>query len=143
MVTVVDASVAVVWYVNEPFANEAINFYAENQGNLIAPDVFAVEVVAALVRRANIEKSFRPDAERSIGNFVQVLEAGLVNTRRPSSEQVGRAATFALDLGHPLKDCIYLALAMELDCDLVTCDAKFAEKARMVWDGVRVLGSEG
>jgi predicted nucleic acid-binding protein len=143
LVIVVDASVAVKWYVNEPFANEAITFYAENQGNLIVPDVFAVEVVAALIRRANIEKTFRPDTERSVGNLVQLLEAGLVNARRSSSEQVARAATLALDLGHPLKDCIYLALAMELDCDLVTCDAKFAAKAKRVWDRVQVLGSEG
>ena len=50
------------------------------------------------------------------------------------------AAGLAVDLGHPLKDCIYLALAIELECELVTADARFAEKAKGVWDKVRVLG---
>jgi predicted nucleic acid-binding protein len=47
-----------------------------------------------------------------------------------------------MNLGHPLKDCIYLALAMEMSCDLITCDARFAEKAKGAWARVRVLGGE-
>jgi predicted nucleic acid-binding protein len=47
----------------------------------------------------------------------------------------------AIDIGHPLKDCVYLVLAMELDCELVTCDARFAKKAKSVWGRVRVLGA--
>jgi predicted nucleic acid-binding protein len=140
LVIAIDASVAVKWYVLEPHTDLAIAFYANNQGDLIAPDVFTVEVVAALVRRANIEKSFRADSEKSIDNFLQVLESGLVQTQRTSAEQAAAAATLAMDIGHPLKDCLYLALAMELDCDLVTCDARFAAKAKAVWDKVRVLG---
>jgi predicted nucleic acid-binding protein len=140
LVIAIDASVAVKWYVIEPHTDLAIAFYAKNQGDLIAPDVFKV-VVAALVRRANIEKSFQADSEKSIDNFLQVLESGLVQTQRTSAEQAAAAATLAMDLGHPLKDCLYLALVMELGCDLVTCDARFAEKAKGVWDKVRVLGA--
>jgi predicted nucleic acid-binding protein len=54
---------------------------------------------------------------------------------------MAQAAALALDLGHPLKDCVYLAMAMELGCDLVTCDARFAEKACEAWAGVRLLGA--
>jgi predicted nucleic acid-binding protein len=127
LVIAIDASVAVKWYVIEPHTDLAIAFYAKNQGDLIAPDVFTVEVVA--------------DSEKSIVNFLQVLESGLVQTQRTSAEQAAAAATLAMDIGHPLKDCLYLALAMELGCDLVTCDARFAEKAQGVWDRVRVLGA--
>jgi predicted nucleic acid-binding protein len=140
LVTVVDASVAVKWYVIEPFTDLAIAFYAENQGALIAPDIFTVEVVAALVRRANIEKSFQPDSQKSIGNFLQLLESGLVQARPISLKQAATAAGLAINIGHPLKDCIYLMLAMEMGCELVTCDARFSEKAKGVWDRVRVLG---
>jgi predicted nucleic acid-binding protein len=141
LVTVVDASVAVKWYVIEQFTDVAITFYAENQGHLIAPDIFTVEVVAALVRRANIEKSFQPDSQKSIGNFLQLLDSGLVQARPISFKQTATAASLAIDLGHPLKDCLYLTLAMELGCELVTCDTRFAAKAKGVWDGVRVLGA--
>ncbi len=137
---VVDASVAVKWYVFEPLADLAIEFYAENQGNLCAPDIFVVEVIATMVRRANVEKSLRPDTEQSIANFTRLLDSNLVEARRTTAGQMAQAASIAIDLGHPLKDCIYLALAMELDCDLITCDARFADKAKGVWDRVRVLG---
>jgi predicted nucleic acid-binding protein len=140
-VIVVDASVAVKWYVQELFADLAIEFYAQNQGDLTAPDIFVTEVVATLVRRANVEKSFRIDTEKSINNILQLIDAGLVDARRMSVEHMATAANLALNLGHPLKDCIYLSLAMDLGCDLVTCDAKFAAKATAVWDRVRVLGA--
>ena len=55
-------------------------------------------------------------------------------------EGIVKAANLAIDIGHPLKDCIYLALAMELGCPLVTCDTKFATKAHEVYAGVQVLG---
>lgn len=51
-----------------------------------------------------------------------------------------QAALLALDLGHPFKDSIYLALAVDLGCDLVTCDARFAKRAKEVWPRVRMLG---
>ena len=50
------------------------------------------------------------------------------------------AAHLAIDLGHPLKDCIYLALAMELGRPLITSDAMFAAKARNIYPAVQVLG---
>jgi predicted nucleic acid-binding protein len=62
---------------------------------------------------------------------------------RTANADLLRATNLAIDLGHPLKDCIYLALAMELGCDLVTADARFAAKAREVWAGVRVLETAG
>lgn len=42
-------------------------------------------------------------------------------------------------LGHPVKDCLYLALAMELRCDVATRDAKFIARARKIYPAVRHL----
>ncbi len=39
------------------------------------------------------------------------------------------ASVAALDLGHPLPDCVYLACAVMNDAILVTDDRKFLEKA--------------
>jgi predicted nucleic acid-binding protein len=52
---------------------------------------------------------------------------------------VAEAAGIALRLGHPLADCLYLALAIELDCDLATCDAKFQARASSAYPRVQLL----
>lgn len=137
---VVDASVAVKWFLPEPGAEAAAALFEAADNNLVGPDLLAVEVCAALVRGANVVKANRNDALVKLAKFQSMLEAGDVNIVRSDPEKLHNAAKIAIDLGHPLKDCIYLALAMELGCDLVTCDARFAAKARPVCGRVQVLG---
>lgn len=136
---VVDASLAVKWFLPEPGAEAAAALLLE-QDEIVGPDMLAVEVHATLVRGANMVKSNRPEAETAIRRFQAMIESGEVTLMRSLPKQIERAANLAISLGHPLKDCIYLALAMEMGCELVTCDARFAEKAKGVWDKVRVLG---
>jgi predicted nucleic acid-binding protein len=138
-VIVVDASLAVKWFLPELGAEAAAALLLE-QGEIIGPDMLGVEVHATLVRGANMVKSNRLEAETAILRFQTMIESGEVTLMRSLPSQIERAATLALNLGHPLKDCIYLALAMELGCDLTTCDERFAAKAKEVWDRVRVLG---
>jgi predicted nucleic acid-binding protein len=76
-----------------------------------------------------------------IADFAEKLTLQQVRLTRLTGMEIAKASNLALALGHPLKDCIYLALAMELECELVTCDAKFAAKAASTWDRVRVLGN--
>jgi predicted nucleic acid-binding protein len=139
-VIVVDASLAVKWYLDEPLADEAEAVLVKYLGEISTPDIFISEVVGALVRRANIDKSKRRESEVSIARFTALFEYEGIAAVRSSPQSISVSASLALDLGHPLKDCIYLALAMELGCELVTCDARFAAKAKEVWAGVRVLG---
>lgn len=136
---IVDASLAVKWFCDEDDSESADLFYAGNAGSLVAPDLFAIEVAAALVRNGNIIKETRPLMERALLAFSAMLAVGSVELVTTTSARLQRASTLALDLGHPLKDCIYLALAMDKQCDLVTCDVQFAAKARLVWAGVRTL----
>lgn len=136
---VVDASLAVKWFLPEPGAEAAAALLLE-QDEIAGPDMLAVEVHATLVRGANMVKSNRVEAETAIRRFQAMIESGEVILIRSLANQIERAANIAIDLGHPLKECIYLALAMEMECDLITCDARFAEKARSVWARVRVLG---
>ncbi len=137
---VVDASVAAKWFLPEPNAEAAAALFDAKDSDLIGPDILAVEVCATLVRGANMVKSNRADAFTKLDKFQSMLEGGDLNIIRSEPDQLQRATRLAIDLGHPLKDCIYLALAMELDCELVTADARFAERAAGVWDKVRVLG---
>jgi predicted nucleic acid-binding protein len=138
---VVDASVAVKWFLPEQNADSAAALFDADDSELIAPDLLVVEVCSTLVRGANMVKSNRTDALNKLHKFQSMLEAGDVNVVRSAPDQLHRAACLAIDLGHPLKDCLYLVLAMERNCDLVTADARFAGKARGMWDKVRVLGA--
>jgi predicted nucleic acid-binding protein len=140
LVIVVDASLAVKWYLAEAYSNEARAAFERHAGNIVAPDLILTEVIGAMVRRANMNKIERAASEASIAKFIALISEEFVAVLQMSPTQMGRAANIAIDIGHPLKDCIYLALAMELDCELVTCDARFAEKAKGVWARVRVLG---
>ncbi len=138
---VLDASVAVKWYAIEPFTREALGLLRELHGNITVPDVFISEVIGVLVRHANIEKALRAASETSISRFATLFDNNWILAARTDPRKMEQASKLALDLSHPLKDCIYLALAMELGCDLVTCDGRFAAKAKGVWAGVRVLGA--
>jgi predicted nucleic acid-binding protein len=139
LIIVVDASLAVKWFLPEQGADAAAQILLSN-ALITGPDMLAVEVFATLVRGANMVKSNRPDVESAIRRFQMMISMGEVQLVRSAPHNIEHAASLALNLGHPLKDCIYLALAMELECELVTCDARFAAKARGVWDKVRVLG---
>lgn len=127
---VIDASVAVKWFVDEDYSDRASSVRDANLGQIAVPDLFVIEVVGALVRRANMAKGLRGDSEQAIGTLMALLDENLITAVPASPPIVSAAAQFALDLGHPFKDCVYLALAADLECDLVTCDARFAAKAR-------------
>jgi predicted nucleic acid-binding protein len=140
-VIVVDASLAVKWFLPERDSAEAALVLERNLGDIVGPDLLGIEVCATLVRGANMVRTNRADALKSIGKFRNMIDDGVVGLQRTTLDQQDRAARHAIEIGHPLKDCLYLALAMDLDCPLVTCDERFAAKAKGVWTGVRVLGA--
>ena len=136
----VDASLAVKWYFDEELSGEAEDVLFEHLGDIAVPDIFIAEVTGALVRLANIDKTKRRESEAAIARFMGLFETAALTAVRSEPESIAHAAILALDLGHPLKDCIYLALAIEQECPLYTCDARFAAKAKAAWAGVRMLG---
>lgn len=138
---VIDASLAVKWYLAEARSEAAVDLLFEKSPHISVPDIFCVEVASTLVREANIDKAKSADARSSLTGFKTLCEGGGIRTVSTTPDALNIAAELAIEMGHPLKDCIYLALAMELGCDLVTCDAKFAAKAEDVWERVRVLGT--
>ncbi len=138
---VVDASLAVKWFLDEPLSDHAASVLSAHAGQIYAPDLLLVEVTSALVRNANMVKSNRENVEAALDRLGKLIADGDLLTRRSADPLIRQSASIAIALGHPLKDCIYLALAMEMECELVTCDARFAAKAREVWGRVRVLGA--
>ena len=56
---VIDASVAVKWYRYEADSDLAEQLLSAHAGGFVVPDLFAIEVTAALVRHANAAKFAR------------------------------------------------------------------------------------
>lgn len=136
---VVDASLAVKWMLWEEDSAAALGFLRRFGRELAGPDLVFVEVAGAIVRRANERKDIREDAFRAIQKWTVAWADHAVKTYRVTQRRLSAASALAINLGHPLKDCIYLALAAELDCDLATCDARFRSKAIDVYPRIKLL----
>ena len=76
----------------------------------------------------------RRSAELSLDKLGRIASEAVALT--PVTPELTRAAAvLAMDLGHPIKDCVYLALADHVGVPLITSDVKFFER---VSDSARV-----
>lgn len=136
---VVDASLAAKWFLNEADSARAISFLRERKGQVHGPDMLGVEVSRAMVAAANARRVDAGFARAAIALWLESLDSGAVILHPMTSTLIRRSVDIALDLGHPLADCLYLALAIDRDCDLATCDAKFQAKAAPLYPCVKLL----
>ena len=132
MKLVVDASVAVKWFVDERGADRAAALQGQS---LCAPDLIFAEVGNALWRLQRQKVLSAADYSQAVdGLRVAPL------TVAPLVELLPSAAKLAVELDHPLYDCFYLALAMREGCPLVTADQRLAALASARFGGfVRAL----
>lgn len=134
---VVDASVAVKWLVSEDGSDAA---EALRGVDLHAPTLLPVEVgnvLRTLARRGDLTD----DGARSA---FDLLLAAPLRLHDPDPALMRGALDLALGLGHPIYDCLYLALAIDLGAPLVTADGRFhrAANRRAELSGlVRLLGT--
>jgi predicted nucleic acid-binding protein len=122
---VVDASVAVKWYVNEVGSEQAIALLDEDDLLFLAPDIFLAEVVNALLRQRREGQLDDQALDKALSD-IHFSAPELVSTNR----LMGRAAGLARALAHPIYDCLYLALAERWDTVLVTADGEFVSRCR-------------
>ena len=73
--------------------------------------------------------------------FRMLLEAQIVLL--PNEDDIDAAAELALQLQHPLPDCLYLAVAERLGAALITADRQFARRAQSVSERVQLLDQPG
>lgn len=118
---VIDASVALKWVVEESGTPEALALLHGNE--LIAPDLLVAECSNALWKKAERMELSKPEALFA----ARLLQAARVEML-PMRSLIEAATRFAIELSHPAYDCIYLALAIENRCKLVTADARFLSK---------------
>ena len=136
---VVDASLAVKWVLWEIDTPAAIEFLRTEGPRLAAPELIFIEVAGVIVRRGNQDKALQGDALRALGKWTVAWTDHVVKNYRVTQRRLFNASSMALTIGHPLKDCVYLALAKELSAELVTCDARFRDKALALYPHIRLL----
>ncbi len=119
---VIDASVALKWFLDEPDSVAAVAIGTRH--DLVAPDLLLAEVANALWRSVRMGRLSAADG-RSAASRLPREFAGLV----AGSVLVGRALDIATALDHPVYDCFYLALAEREAAMLVTADRRLQERA--------------
>ncbi len=117
---VVDASVAVKWFVEEEHSTDADQLL-EGGHELHAPRLLALEVGNALWRKARMG-----ELERSRAGTLAAAISDIPVRWVEDEEYCPEAVRLALALDRPVYDCLYLALAHRIRATLVTADARFA-----------------
>lgn len=134
MTLVVDASVALKWYLNDEPHADAARALLNTSETLIAPDLVIAEVCNAAwlcVRANRIRGAQAQEIARSVADIFDTLVSG--------SDLAERAMTIAVELDHVAYDCFYLALAEAQDAPLVTADRRLLRKLRSTPWAARAL----
>jgi predicted nucleic acid-binding protein len=119
---IVDASVAVKWFVAEQDARIADEI-ASSGHRLFATQILVTEAANALIRKAMIGLMSTAEARsywRSLPNYLDDLVA--------VDDMIEPALLNACELRHPIYDLIYLECARRLDAQLLTADRRFTTK---------------
>lgn len=119
---VVDASIAVKWFVAE-IGHEAALVVLGSEEPIIAPDLVVAETMHALRKKLRAgdvteEQYLRAGLELP-SYFDQIV---------PSASVAEEAARLSIQLEHGFYDCVYLALSLTSGSSLVTADEVFEAK---------------
>ena len=120
---VVDASVVVKWLVLENLSEESATLL-ESGATLEAPELVFAEAASALWathRRGDILAD-------DLAEALDALQAAPITVPQSMRQLARAAAQLAVDLAHPVYDCFYLALAIQVHYPVVTADARFYHK---------------
>lgn len=129
---VVDASVALKWLVKEDGSEAAL---ALRDCNLAAPALMRIEA-ANVLRTLVARKAATPDEAQDLFALLRKAPVTIVDH---DDDLEGRALELALDLNHPVYDCVYLALAERMGRRLVTADHRFISTLRSGAQAARVV----
>jgi predicted nucleic acid-binding protein len=121
---IVDASVAVKWFFQEPGSAQAAALQDED-AEFIAPDLIVAEIGNAAWKRFLRKQITAADAVFTIRR-APPLFSSLVSVL----ELMEPAMSLSVGLSHPIYDCFYLALARRENAPLVTADEAMIAAAR-------------
>jgi predicted nucleic acid-binding protein len=118
------------WFTNDPAPSGAVRLL-ETESILLAPDLMAVEVTNAWWKKLRRGEMDVAGIERAVTHLLslEIVWVAAQTLLRP-------AARLAAELGHPVYDCIYLALAASRSAILATADDRLRRGAERV--GIRL-----
>jgi predicted nucleic acid-binding protein len=119
---VVDASVAIKWAIHEDGHREAVQLIDEKNPP-IAPHFVLVECANVLWKKVARNELNRTQAQGALD-----LVARAFVLLVPDEDVLPSALKIAVELSHPVYDCLYLACADRLGTKLVTDDLRFLAK---------------
>ncbi len=133
-VFVIDASVAVKWYIPEPFSEQAV-YYLEllkaGQAKLLAPELIVAEMGNVLWKKELSGELTRGEVHLIGETLASSFPAELMDNRLLLSA----ALELSTNLKMTLYDSLYLALAIVKKAQLVTADKKLAMLAGALLQG--------
>ena len=133
----VDASIVAKWFLTEPQSEEARQLLAPRI-RLHAPDLLLVEHANVIWKKVHQREI--SDPRPYLDELASLPDAV---TLHRSADFLDHAARLAMEMDHPVYDCLYLACADATRSVLITADHRFAKKAAGSSVEVWTIGSAG
>ncbi len=121
---VIDSSVAVKWFVVEPYSTEALKIldqYRNGSVSFLAPDLINAEFGNIIWKKHVFQGLAATDAQSIVDDF-----RALPFTFVPTATLLDDAYKLAVTHQRTVYDSLYLALSVREGCQFVTADKKFA-----------------
>jgi predicted nucleic acid-binding protein len=122
---VVDASVALKWFLPAEFLGANALAVVKSGSALIAPDILIAEVCNGVWRSARLGRI----AQAQLPEVAAILPR-FFDSLIDAASLAQRAVAIAVELDHPVYDCLYVALTEARQAMLVSADKRLIEKLR-------------
>ena len=135
----VDASIVVKWYISEKYSEEARLLLAHRLERH-APVILLAEFANTIWKKARRNEIADPR-----GYFDELPDLREVVVLHSDGDLIERAAQIAVEIDHPVYDCLYLACAEATGSMLITADQKLGNKVadHLPDVDVRDIGARG
>jgi predicted nucleic acid-binding protein len=134
---VVDASVAVKWFLPEP-GEEAAQKILSGQEQLLAPALIHLEVTGAILRRFRQGDLSEQRAREGTQSWESMLMRRVLHLI-PDAEIFDDAVEMAFLARHTLSDCLYLAVGKRLDAPIITADGPMRDRGLRAYGKIALL----
>jgi predicted nucleic acid-binding protein len=136
---VLDSSVALKWFLAEPDSGKALRLRDDARAGvheLLAPDVFPVEIAHAITRAERVRRITPAEGASFAADLLAELPA-----LHPSLPLLPRAYAISSTARIGLYDCLYVALAEREGCELLTAGDRLVKNLSAQFPFLVLLGS--
>jgi hypothetical protein len=132
---VVDASVAIKWFVHEEFSDVALKLLGSGE-LMVAPELVCVEVTSGIIRKFLEGELTEKETRDALKNLEEMVRLETLGTMPDRDFWVG-AIELSFKSKHAFADCLYLSVARMLDLAVITADDNMEKRGKKA--GLRVV----